>query len=551
MRLVKILLLTLVSIQCFCQKKVTYDKSNGFLNVAPYISFLADSSAKRTFDDIKRIAASTFIANNKTNLALGSTNFPFWFKIDFDKNPYNENLYLFLSVKARQLDVYVVDKEGNISHELGGFTRPNDNSYFKSNKSIFNLGPNPKSVFFKISTAIMTSEVLVSTIQPLYNKSHLDDLFLGGIIAITFAFALYNLFFYFSLKDKVFLYYFFLTLCLSIGNFRYRGLEYEFFWTEHPFFTLDGNAQMSITFIASFFSLSTFLNTKQLAPKLHYWLLFLTCFQAIFIPLDFLDNRALTHTWFYRFAIVISISSLAAGFYTWYLGYKPAKYFTISWLFFLASIIIFFFGLLGWLPLNNFFVYNSWQIGIALEAILTSLALAYRFNIIRQEAKDVQELVLQRAKENETLLLAHNQMLEEKLELEDKLSKSSENLNIEELLIKLQLERGKNKKLPISTVEGVILIPIPDIVRIEALGSYSNIFLINHKKIIASKNLTEIESLLDDTDFIRVHKSYIVNINFVERYIRGEGGTVIMPNGVEVSVSRTMKATLLEKLNIS
>jgi two-component system, sensor histidine kinase LadS len=57
--------------------------------------------------------------------------------------------------------------------------------------------------------------------------------------------------------------------------------------------------------------------------------------------------------------------------------------------------------------------------------------------------------------------------------------------------------------------------------------------------------------MLDKNDFLRIHKSHIVNINFVERYIRGEGGMVIMPDGAEVSVSRTMKAELLEKLNIS
>ena len=63
--------------------------------------------------------------------------------------------------------------------------------------------------------------------------------------------------------------------------------------------------------------------------------------------------------------------------------------------------------------------------------------------------------------------------------------------------------------------------------------------------------MADFEPFLDKTDFIRIHKSHIVNVNFIERYIRGEGGQVVMPDGIEVSVSRLMKSELLERLEIS
>ena len=170
-----------------------------------------------------------------------------------------------------------------------------------------------------------------------------------------------------------------------------------------------------------------------------------------------------------------------------------------------------------------------------------------------KEARDAQALVLQRSEENEKLLEAHNQILEEKIRLERQVTSptSTQTNGINELLEKLQSERSKNKKLAVSTIEGVLLLPILDIIRLEALGSYCTIYLNNKKKIVASKPMSDFEPFLDKTDFIRIHKSHIVNINFIERYIRGEGGQVVMPDGVEVSVSRLMKTELLEKLNIT
>ncbi|MCY7351367.1 MAG: LytTR family transcriptional regulator [Cytophagaceae bacterium] len=123
--------------------------------------------------------------------------------------------------------------------------------------------------------------------------------------------------------------------------------------------------------------------------------------------------------------------------------------------------------------------------------------------------------------------------------------------DLSRLFDKFQDKQSNHKKLPVSTSEGVLLLPIADIIRLEASGSYCTIHLTPHKKILASKPLAEFEPLLDKIDFFRIHKSHIVNIHCVERYIRGEGGMVVMNDGAEVSVSRTVKAELLEKLNIS
>ena len=70
----------------------------------------------------------------------------------------------------------------------------------------------------------------------------------------------------------------------------------------------------------------------------------------------------------------------------------------------------------------------------------------------------------------------------------------------------------------------------------------------NKLKIVASKTLKEVEELLEDYPFIRVHHSHIVNLNEVERYVKGEGGYLLMSNGSNIDVSRSRKEFLLKKL---
>jgi two-component system, LytTR family, response regulator len=105
-------------------------------------------------------------------------------------------------------------------------------------------------------------------------------------------------------------------------------------------------------------------------------------------------------------------------------------------------------------------------------------------------------------------------------------------------------------KLSIPTTEGLLLIPISEIVRLEGSGSYAVIHTSTKQKIVASKNLSEFEELLAaQPHFFRIHKSHLINLNHVVRYLRGEGGSVILSDGSEAEVARRRKEEFLERLN--
>ncbi|MFT5848415.1 MAG: two-component system LytT family response regulator [Psychroserpens sp.] len=106
----------------------------------------------------------------------------------------------------------------------------------------------------------------------------------------------------------------------------------------------------------------------------------------------------------------------------------------------------------------------------------------------------------------------------------------------------------------INTVHGKITIPqqsgfevlqTSEIMYCKADDNYTEIYLSNNKKKLVSKTLKYFEDALTESGFARVHKSYLVNVNEVTKYIKGKGGSVVLSNGKEITVSASKKSDLL------
>jgi two-component system LytT family response regulator len=119
---------------------------------------------------------------------------------------------------------------------------------------------------------------------------------------------------------------------------------------------------------------------------------------------------------------------------------------------------------------------------------------------------------------------------------------------IEILLQKLNRPTIAVNKIAIPTMEGLQMVLVETIISCASDSNYTILFLKNKQKIIASRTLKEIEEMLEDYSFARVHHSYLVNLNEIEKYIKGEGGYLIMSDKTTVDVSRSRKEMLLKKL---
>ncbi|MEO0470808.1 MAG: LytTR family DNA-binding domain-containing protein [Bacteroidota bacterium] len=100
---------------------------------------------------------------------------------------------------------------------------------------------------------------------------------------------------------------------------------------------------------------------------------------------------------------------------------------------------------------------------------------------------------------------------------------------------------GKDGKLAVPVAEGMVFLDIQDIIYCQAEGSYTRLFLDQKKDLLVSKSLKDFESILSPRTYCRVHHSNLINLNQVARYVRGEGGYVIMRNGDHVDISRRKK----------
>jgi two-component system LytT family response regulator len=93
------------------------------------------------------------------------------------------------------------------------------------------------------------------------------------------------------------------------------------------------------------------------------------------------------------------------------------------------------------------------------------------------------------------------------------------------------------RRLVLKTQESVHVVDLDNIIRCEADRNYTSFYLVGGKKILVSKTLKEYETLLTGHNFLRVQQSHLINLDFVDRYDKGDGGSVVMKDGSEVPLS--------------
>jgi two-component system, LytTR family, response regulator len=103
-------------------------------------------------------------------------------------------------------------------------------------------------------------------------------------------------------------------------------------------------------------------------------------------------------------------------------------------------------------------------------------------------------------------------------------------------------------KISLPSNDGLRIVEIQNIVRLEAAGNYSTVFMESGESIIVTKTLNQFEEILAGLTFIRIHNTHLINFHHVKRYQRGQGGTVTMQNDTVLSVARSRKTEFVDGL---
>lgn len=103
--------------------------------------------------------------------------------------------------------------------------------------------------------------------------------------------------------------------------------------------------------------------------------------------------------------------------------------------------------------------------------------------------------------------------------------------------LQTNIQPNQKRKLVLKTQESVHIVELDNIIRCEADRNYTSFYLTEGKKILVSKTLKDYETLLSGYNFLRVQQSHLINLDFVARYDKGNGGSVVMKDGSEVPLS--------------
>lgn len=109
-------------------------------------------------------------------------------------------------------------------------------------------------------------------------------------------------------------------------------------------------------------------------------------------------------------------------------------------------------------------------------------------------------------------------------------------------------EKIMQSKIALPTAEGLTFVRIADILYLRASGSYTEIFTKDNRKLLVSRHLKEYEELLAPHNFFRIHHNSLVHLDYIQGYIRGEGGYVVMTDNTFLDVSRRKKDAFLKRM---
>lgn len=123
--------------------------------------------------------------------------------------------------------------------------------------------------------------------------------------------------------------------------------------------------------------------------------------------------------------------------------------------------------------------------------------------------------------------------------------------NLEALIQNIHIQSHSGlENIALPTSDGFSMVHVNDIAYLQADSNYTWVHLLNKKKYLVTKTLKDMEDMLRFPQYFRPHKSYLVNLNHVDRYIRGQGGYLVMKDNAQIPVARGQKSEMMKMLNI-
>lgn len=391
---------------------------------------LEDKTRELDIGDIRSPThQSRFAPDNQATLNFGFSDAAEWLYIPV-KNPGVDQVRWLLQLEEPRInraELYEVMPDGKYVAHLAGNQVPVGERDMKHRQSVFSLTspPGDSALYIRVISPGKTMTNLYATAwdeKKFTERNYLGNLLLGVFYGSMLGLLLYNLFLLITVRDASYLWY---LLYLSSAIFTYlsiNGLGSVFLWGDSAY--LGGESAIIGYFVSFFFIFifaRVFLNTRQLSLQLDRLVVGGAAFAGI-CGLISISDLSFTFNWAYAYPLSFPfpVILLYVGIVSLRKGVRQSRYYVAAWSIFLLSLPAFFLKDIGVLP-NSLANTYSIQLGTFLEAILLSLALADRINILREEKEKAEAgmlSVLQRSRDElEVKVTERTSQLQEKTEL--------------------------------------------------------------------------------------------------------------------------------------
>lgn len=378
--------------------------------------------------------SSEFKKNDKDIPNFGLTPHSVWLRFAVT-NQAVRNHYL-LNVAYPILDeveLFVPQDTGYKSVSMGE-VYPFDVRTYKNPNYIFDLDiPSGKTLTYYLrikSAEQIIAPLSINTPITLWQNLGQEDLVSGIYLGVVLIMIFYNLFLFFSVKDRSYLYYVLYVLFAGLTQIGIKGYTFKYLWPASPDFQLKSVIIFAcLSCLAALSFTRRFLVTKKNARKSDKALVVLNVLFVVGIAATLIGREQAGFQVMQMSTSLFSFGVLGVSFMVMVKGFEPARYFFAAWSVLLIGSIVFLLKDYGVLPYNVLTSYAV-QAASAIEMALLSFGLANSINILKKEKEQSQIAALNAARENERIIREQNVMLEEKVaERTHELKETNDDLN--------------------------------------------------------------------------------------------------------------------------
>lgn len=382
------------------------------------LSVLRESNFSSTVDEVLN---QPFEAVKAPRPNLGFNTGALWVKTSVQNLVENEHYRL--QINQPLLDtvkIYVLDEQGKVICEnLFGESLNFNHRKYSAPPFILDLTipqDEARTILIRITTAEqIVLPIYISTIAASERLLLISNLLFGAYFGLILVMALYNFFIFLTVRDRSYLIYVLYIIAVGSTQAVLEGYFHQFLWPDNMWLASRSPYLFtSLVSITSVIFLQDFLKTKQYAPKVNAFARIIYIYFSLIVVITFFGASVFVHMATQLGITVLSFYILTAGIIVYKKGYSPAKFFILAWGVLVAGIIVYALQDSGLIPSNPVTSYMM-LFGSAVEAVLLSIALADRINILKKEKSESQEQALLVSLENERIVREQNILLEEKV----------------------------------------------------------------------------------------------------------------------------------------